>query len=56
MNKQTRESDEAYFQGVLRAAFISARKVESFKDSTLFVVEFADGKERDVTLHFDDNE
>ncbi len=55
MDEQARESDEAYFQGVLRAAFVSARKVESFKNSTLFTVEFADGRERDVTLHFDDD-
>lgn len=48
-----REKDEQRFYDNLCVGFDEVRQIESFDDSTLYVVGF-DGKEFDVTLHFDE--
>ena len=55
MSKTKRKQHEKEFLYKLRNTFSNAKLVEAFEHETLYSVEFADGTEQQVTLHFDED-
>lgn len=54
MSKTKRKQHEKEFLRKLQNMFSNVQLVESFENETLYSVEFGDGVEQQVTLHFDE--